>query len=33
MSEINYFKVFFIMHDDVAADASWMLMWHVLIGC
>jgi hypothetical protein len=31
MSEINYFN-FFTMHDDVAADARWVLMWHVLIG-
>jgi hypothetical protein len=30
MSEINYFK-FFTMHDDVVADARWVLMWHVLI--
>jgi hypothetical protein len=21
------------MHDDVTADAKWVLMWHVLIGC
>jgi hypothetical protein len=21
------------MHDDVAADARWVLMWHVLIDC
>jgi hypothetical protein len=21
------------MHNDVAADARWVLMWHVLIGC
>jgi hypothetical protein len=20
------------MHDDVTADAKWVLMWHVLIG-
>jgi hypothetical protein len=32
MSEINYFN-FFTMHNDVAADARWVLMWHVLIGC
>jgi hypothetical protein len=32
MSEINYFN-FFTMHDDVVADARWVLMWHVLIGC
>jgi hypothetical protein len=32
MSEINYLK-FFTMHDDVAADARRVLMWHVLIGC
>jgi hypothetical protein len=31
MSEINYFKNF-TMHDDVAADVRWVLMWHVLIG-
>jgi hypothetical protein len=33
MIEINYFKVYFIMHDDVIADARWVLMWHVFIGC
>jgi hypothetical protein len=33
MSEIHYFKVFFTMHDDVSANARWVVMWHVLIGC
>jgi hypothetical protein len=32
MSEINYFKVFFNMHDYVAADARWVLMWYVLVA-
>jgi hypothetical protein len=27
MSEINYFN-FFTTHDDVAADARWLLMCH-----
>jgi hypothetical protein len=31
MSKINYLN-FFIMHDDVAADARCVLIWHVLIG-
>jgi hypothetical protein len=30
MREINYFN-FFIIHDDVAVDATWVLMCHVLI--
>jgi hypothetical protein len=29
MSELN----FFTMHDNVAADARWVLMLYVLIGC
>jgi hypothetical protein len=31
MREINYFKIFFTIHDDVAADVRWVLMWYVLI--
>jgi hypothetical protein len=31
MSEINYFN-FFTMHDDVVADARWVLMWHVTLA-
>jgi hypothetical protein len=31
MCEINYF--IFTMHEDVAADARWVLMWPMLIGC
>jgi hypothetical protein len=33
MSEINYFKSFVIMQNDVASDVGQMLMWHNLIGC
>jgi hypothetical protein len=32
MSEIKNLKLF-TLYDDVAADARWMLMWHMLIGC
>jgi hypothetical protein len=32
MSKINYFKVFFTMHDNVATDARLVLLWHVLIA-
>jgi hypothetical protein len=32
MSEINYFKKI-TLQNDVAADARWILMWHVLIDC
>jgi hypothetical protein len=32
MSGINYVN-FFTIHDNVTADARWVLMWHVLIGC
>jgi hypothetical protein len=31
MSEINYLKAVFTMHDVVATDARCVLMWHVLI--
>jgi hypothetical protein len=32
MSEINYFKVFFTLHNEVTADARYVLMRYVLIG-
>ncbi len=33
MGEINYFKIYFTMQDDVSDNVRGVLMWHVLFGC
>jgi hypothetical protein len=33
MGEINYFKIYFTMQDDVADNVRGVLMWHVLFDC
>jgi general stress protein 26 len=32
MIEINKFKVFFTIYDDVAVNVRYMLMWHITIA-